>query len=279
MLAGRGAARTKARKIERLVGLVADTWSLNPGKNLLELDHSPDSAGLDSLELPDVDDDDRELILSNLRAQQRAYRTGRGAATGLKLLDAGFDAARKIVALNPDEFVKASGLPPQEAVAVHYAATKESTAAATKSIAIYQLAHAHAPGPARTAEETIEAFAKIPGYSTLFPDDFGFCDCDECGSVLGLPAYFVDTMFFVDKHILDYIPTEPLVPSAGRGATTSGRSTSPAKTRTKSSRTSTSSMRFSRSTSRASSGSRRAPTSGSGSRRRTRASRFPSTCR
>ena len=207
VLAGRGTAQTKAKKIERLVGLVADTWALNPGRNLLELDHSPDSSDLDSLELPDVDDDDRERILRNLRAQQRAYRAGRGAATGLKLLDAGFDAARKIVALNPDEFIKASGLPEREAVAAHYAATKESTAAATKSIALYQLAHAHAPGPARTAEETIEMFAKIPGYSTLFPDDFGFCDCDECGSVLGLPAYFVDTMFFVDKHILDYIPT------------------------------------------------------------------------
>jgi hypothetical protein len=206
VLGGPGDPPAKAKEVERLVGLVADTWSRNPGKNLLELDHSPNSSDLDSLELPDVGEDDRERVLRNLRAHQRAYLGGRDAGTALKLLDAGFDAARKIVALNADEFVEASGLPPEQAVAVHYSATKASTAAAVKSVGVYQMAHAHAPAPARTAEDARETFAKIPGYSTLFPDDFGFCDCEECGSVLGLAAYFVDQMFFVEQHILNNLP-------------------------------------------------------------------------
>ncbi|HEU0305060.1 MAG TPA: Tc toxin subunit A, partial [Gaiellaceae bacterium] len=206
VLAGSGAARTKAKNIERLVGLVADTWSRNPGTNLLELDHSPDSADIKSLKLPDVDDVDREKILRNLRAHQRAFRAGRDAGTALKLLDGGFDAARKIVALNPDEFVNASGLPPEQAVAVHYAATKASMDAAVKSVALYQMVKSHAPASARTSADARDFIAQIPGYSTLFPDDFGFCDCEDCGSVLGLPAYFVDLMFFVEQHILDYLP-------------------------------------------------------------------------
>jgi Tc toxin complex TcA C-terminal TcB-binding domain/Neuraminidase-like domain/Salmonella virulence plasmid 28.1kDa A protein len=209
VLGGSGNARTKAKQIVRLVGLVAETWSRNPGRNLLGLDHSPDSADLESLELPDVSDEDREKILRNLRAQQRAFLVGRqDAGTALNLLDTGFDAARKIVALDPDEFVEASGLPPEQAVAAHYAATKASTGAAVKSVALYQLANSHAPAPARTSDDTRETFAKIPGYSTLFPDDFGFCDCVDCGSVLGLPAYFVDLMFFVEQHVLDYLPAD-----------------------------------------------------------------------
>jgi hypothetical protein len=206
VLAGPGTAPTKAKKIERLVGLVTDTWSLNPGRNLLELDHSPGSGDLDSLKLPDVGEGDRAKILANLRAQQRAFRAGRGADTGLKLLDAGFDAARKIVALNPEELVEASGLPPEEAVAVQYASKKASTDAAVKSIAIRQLEHAHTPPAIETPDDVRKLFAELPGYSTLFPDDFGFCDCDECCSVLGLPAYFVDLMFFVEQHILHDVP-------------------------------------------------------------------------
>ena len=206
VLAGPGAARTKTRTIERLVGLVAETWSRNPGTNLLALDHSPDSADMESLKLPDVDDDDREKILANLRAQQRAFLAGGNAGTGLKLLDSGFDAARKIIALNPDEFVEASGLPPEEAVAVHYAATKASTDAAVKSAAVYQLVKSQAPAPTRTSSAARDFIAQIPGYRTLFPDGFAFCDCEDCGSVLGLPAYFVDLMFFVEQHILDYLP-------------------------------------------------------------------------
>jgi hypothetical protein len=218
VLAGPGAARTKAKKIERLVGLVADTWSMNPGKNLLELDHSPDSSDLESLELPGVGQDEREKIFANLRAHQRAYRAGRDAGTALKLLDGGFDAGRKIVALNPEEFADASGLPPEQAVAVHYAATKAATDAAVKSAAVWQLAHAHAPPAVETPAVSRALFAKIPGYNTLFPDDFGFCDCDECGSVLGLPAYFVDLMFFVEQHVLDYVPpANPIHLRARRG--------------------------------------------------------------
>ena len=206
-------APAKVRELERLVGLAADAWSSNPGKNLLELDHSPDSPDLESLKLPDVDDVDRERILKNLRAHQRAFLVGRlDAGTALTLLDSGFDAARKIVALNPDEFGKASGLPPKEAVVVHYAATKAATAATLKSVAVHQIGKATTPAPVRTSEDARDYLVKIPGYSTLFPDDFGFCDCEDCGSVLGLPAYFVDLMFFVETNILDHLPPPAQLP-------------------------------------------------------------------
>ena len=167
---------------------------------------APGSADLQTLKLPDVGDADRTRILSNLRAQQRMYLVGRDAGTALTLLDAGFDAARTIVALDPADFAEKSGLPPQQAAVAYYAATKSSTNAAVKSIAVQQMGKSHGPAVTKTSEDAQAFLAQIPGYSTLFPDDFGFCDCKDCGSVLGLPAYFVDLMFFVEQHILDRIP-------------------------------------------------------------------------
>jgi hypothetical protein len=205
VLARPQAASAKAGEIERRVGLFADTLRRNPGRNLLELDHSPDSTDLDGLSLPETDDADRERILANLRAHQRAFLAAGDARTAVTLLDQGFDASRKIVALSPERFQQESGLSAEQALAVHQAATRATTWASVKTIALHQLARAHQPLPTR--DDPRDFLARIPGYRTLFPDDAGLCDCTECASVLGLPAYFADLMLFVDQHILDHLPS------------------------------------------------------------------------
>jgi hypothetical protein len=203
ILASEDSTETKAAEIRRRVGLIADVWSGNPDTDFLTLDYSVDSADQESLEQLPVDRADRRLVLDTLKGQQRAFLTAQHAGTAIELLDAGFDAARKIVALQRDDFRQASGLSDDRSLAVYRNAQALAIGAGVKAIAILQSGRpGGAPVALRTSAATAEYLARIPGYETLF-QTFGFCECDRCQSVLGLSAYFVDLMYFVEKNIID----------------------------------------------------------------------------
>jgi len=40
----------------------------------------------------------------------------------------------------------------------------------------------------------------IPGFADLFGSQ-DYCNCSECQSILGAPAYFVDLMSFIEQHL------------------------------------------------------------------------------
>jgi hypothetical protein len=210
VLAGNGSAEETAMEIERRIGLSRDVWSGNTGRNLIALDYSVDGSDVESLRGLPTDEDDLRLVLNNLKAFQRAFLVAEDAATAVPLLDAGFDAARKVVALTQQDFQTASGLSEAKSAAVYRNAQELATAAGVKAIAIMRVGQGGRPGVGPMGLQNSGAIAdylvRIPGYDKLF-QTAGFCDCEECQSVLGLAAYFVDLMYFVEQQIIDRADT------------------------------------------------------------------------
>ncbi len=205
----------KSQEVTRRIQLLVDTSNRNVDKNLLALDYSPDSPDAANIVTsPLATKADHDLVVSNLRAQQRALIVGGDAATALRLLDRGFTGARSIVAQPLERFMSTSGLESRRARMVYGRAQEGATAAAAKAMAVVSGSKKQLKGTG-SSNDIGPVLAKIPGYADLF-GSLGFCDCEECQSVLGLAAYFVDLMFFVQKYITNVpenfatVPDHPL---------------------------------------------------------------------
>jgi len=164
VVAGAGGAADTAREIERRVGLVAEVWSSNPGRDLLILDYSVDSSEIENLSGMPEDPADRQMVVDNLKAQQRVFLVAEDAAAAVSLLDAGLDAARKIVALTPDDFRDASGLTAERSAAIYRQGQELAAAAAVKAVAILQTGHSGAsPTSVKPSAAMTDYLARVPG--------------------------------------------------------------------------------------------------------------------
>lgn len=191
-------------------------FELNPEFDLLHSDLLDPSA-VASLRLDDVALAD---VLPELRARQRLLRVAGDAFCTDALAAAGYDSAHAIAAVPEEIFVGEwrNILPgrAEQAQAIHQKAstvkgqvlnlwaTLHGTVAARQSSQL----------PSFNVSPALEGFfLGMPSYRDLF-GPFGGCACEECKSILGAAAYFVDVMRIADRYITKVneatIPTVPL---------------------------------------------------------------------
>lgn len=197
--AGDPAAAVSALK-ER-VAWVERVYELNPDLDLLAIDYLPESESLPQVKFEGLSDEARLMVVANFKAYQRVQAIGAGALGSLELLKAGYRSATALARSLPDEIAEKSGLPVAQVRAYHAQAERKATDAALSWFAFHDLERDARTINHRALLGPPAYLKKLTGYADLF-GSLDFCHCEHCQSVLGAAAYFVDLMYFVERHIL-----------------------------------------------------------------------------
>lgn len=214
---------SKAKRIERQIGLLAKVQRQNAGVELIALDYSPDSRDLRALKLSGVPERDRVKVLRTLKAYQRSHALTDNVADSRTLLEAGYQSATGIIRDGFDTFAANTGL--DEDVARRYYDNARSTAGAVAgmmgTVLDVQLSRllplavsnvglerqpktAYPKKPVNKQPPIDDYLRQLDGYTDLFGSQ-NYCACEHCQSILGPAAYFVDLMSFVESNILDKV--------------------------------------------------------------------------
>ena len=176
-----------------------------------------------------ISPDQIPVVTTELKGVQRVFRVSSDFGTIDTLLSSGLDSAAKITATPQAAFIeKFSGaLGPETAQAV-YANASHITAQALNVHQIIQ--NALKPSVPHVIADPVTDFPKalasqIPNWQTLFGSTSS-CECEECGSVLGPAAYFVDLLQFLRNskaNAAGFTPLDVLIGGKNSGTTIPGR--------------------------------------------------------
>lgn len=217
-------APEKAAEVARRVDLLGTFYRLNPSVPFLSLDTLPGGDDLGKLDFGGMDDEDRERVLAEIRADQRLYRVTHDAEHTVLIKEKGYRAGHEIAAESEASLIAVTGLDARVAATYHRAARQEmvGTTVATGLV----LDQRFGGGPQVEADDNpavvTTLFAstaardflrRLPGYAEFFGGQ-DYCRCRHCQSIVSPAAYFVDLMDFIKTNILDVAfraePTHPL---------------------------------------------------------------------
>jgi hypothetical protein len=187
--------------IKERVGWVSRVQTLNSDLDLFAIDYLPESDSLKQVKFDGLTDEARSMVVANLKAYQRMQCIGPGALHSLKVLGAGYRSFTAVALSLPSEIAEQTGLPLAEVRAYHAQAERKADDAALSWFAFHDLERDAQLIQHRSLLDPPVYLKKLIGYAELFGSP-NFCHCEQCQSVLGPAAYFVDLMYFVERHIL-----------------------------------------------------------------------------
>lgn len=145
---------------------------------------------------------DQVRVKKQLMAYQRVLRLAEDTTDRQALLSKCCDSAMTIAGKTEDEFVRTSGLAPGKARMTYARAQEYSLVVAhnfeTIRDAVWGQFNDISVG--NLSNTLINVFREIDGFDVLFGSQ-NFCGCEECMSILGPAAYFVDLMYFIEQHV------------------------------------------------------------------------------
>jgi len=149
-------------------------------------------------------------LADQLRRIQRVYKLAPSYDKAQTLLNDNIHSAHQIYKMGEDNFVAAYGdrLGTKEAGQIfNKATTVHATATALvgnlKSMADASSMNAF---PDFSKALTTQLTQELPNLSSLFGHT-DYCECDECNSVYGAPAYLTDILHFLDKRVSTLLET------------------------------------------------------------------------
>jgi hypothetical protein len=188
-----------------LIGKVGETLG---GTEFLQLDLSADSVDLAKLGLAGIGAtvDEQQMILKTLRSYQRTWMLAKDADASVTLVSAGFDSALAVGRLSADRFQRLSGLPVQSANAVWESARSMLADVTLTAGSIVDIIHGISGRYDGNQSPSAANYLKhLAGFQDLF-GNLSLCSCEECQSVLGASAYFVDLMKYIDDNLRVQFP-------------------------------------------------------------------------
>ncbi len=196
--------------LARRIGYVKNLQSAIGEELVLFLDFGPRSADLAPLTALAASPEETAMVLRTLKTHQRAFALGGDPETASRLLARGFPTARSIASLNLDTFRIRSGSTLEQATTLHERATRLASDAAIVAASLLDvvndpLAHTNT---ANLPPSALDYLRELDGFEQLF-GSLSFCACEECNSILGPAAYFVDLMRFVDDQARPQFATHP----------------------------------------------------------------------
>ncbi|MGN6395030.1 MAG: neuraminidase-like domain-containing protein [Mucilaginibacter sp.] len=162
-----------------------------------------------------VDQPDQADVAEHVRRVQRVMKLAPSYESASVLLNDGIHSAQQIHKMGEDNFVKAYGdkLGQAQASKVFKQASATHASALALTGNLKSMADASAIKAFPNFKAAIERLsADIPNLDTLFTHADA-CECDECSSVYGAPAYLTDILHFLDQRhsaldaVGDVIPT------------------------------------------------------------------------
>ena len=205
-------AKTKGATVAHRVSLVQQIATNLGSTQVLRLDLSNGSADLPSLGLEKLGAtaDEQAMVLSTLKAYQRAWVVAKNIDDTHALVSAGYASAMSVATLPLQAFTQQSGLPAATARGI-WTLSRSVLADNSATVAsIIDLNHGlfdrlRYNNQAPSAQDYL---AQIPGYAQLF-GNISFCDCEECRSILSPAAYFVDLMKYIEENLLPIFDSHP----------------------------------------------------------------------
>ena len=208
-------AAARVTTVARRIGLFQKVGAALGESPVLDFDLSAESPDLAKLGLGELGAtaDEQRMVLSTLRAYQRTWAVAQNVDDTHKLVGTGFTSAMSIGTQPFAEFQARAGFATARAKSLWDSArtsmasvTMTATAALDLSYGMFDQLGVGNQGP--SAKEYLE---KLPGFQDLF-GSVSFCDCDECQSILGPAAYFVDLMRYIDENLRPVFATHPKHP-------------------------------------------------------------------
>jgi len=194
-------ASAAVEELKQRVAWVDRVHELNSDLDLLAVDYLPGSDSLKQVKFDGLSDAARSMVVANLKAYQRIQSSNAGAIHAIELLKAGYRSNTAVARSLPAEIAERTGLPLADVRVYHAQAELHATDAALAWFAFHDLERDTRIYKHRSLLSAPEYLKQLAGYDQLFGSP-NFCHCEHCQSVLGPAAYFVDLMYFVERHIL-----------------------------------------------------------------------------
>ena len=201
---------TKVGAVDRLVGLVQQVGTQLGSTQVLRLDLSQGSADIATLGLANLraTAGEQTAVLSTLKAYQRVATVTKDIDVMHAVVGAGFTSAHGIAKLPLETFTQVSELDAGSARAIWEASrvTMADVSLATGAILDALSPQHRAFGMSNQPASVVQYLGQLPGYQQLF-GSLSFCDCEECQSIIGPAAYFVDLMTYIDTNLRNQFTT------------------------------------------------------------------------
>ncbi|MEO8548781.1 MAG: neuraminidase-like domain-containing protein, partial [Kofleriaceae bacterium] len=202
----------KAAEVHRRIGLVTAVTQQLAGIQPLQLDLSDTTAASAALGLGKLGASagDQAMVLETFKGYQRTYTIALDVDDANALLGAGYTAASQIARLHFTAFQSHSGIEADRAKPIWDRARTSLANASLTVASILDVFHGLFDQTAvgNTPPSAAAYLKQLAGFEDLF-GSLAFCDCEECRSILGPAAYFVDLMKFIDENLRDQFATLP----------------------------------------------------------------------
>jgi len=196
-------AQARSMQIVNRIELLMLFQANNPDVELLHLDYAGGSAEVEELNFNGLSDEDKAMVLANVKAGQRIYTLAKDIEHTRIMLEAGYHASSDIVKDGHAAFQANTGLD-EHTAAAYYNEALEAVGNTTATVAT--LFDGLWGGLDWTDVGNIgpfieDYFKSIDGYDELFGRQ-DFCRCEHCQSILSPAAYFVDLMHFIQTSVI-----------------------------------------------------------------------------
>jgi hypothetical protein len=205
------APQDKATIAGRRIGFVQTVLGKLADTPLVSLDLTDGGADLDQLSLASLGTtaDEQAMVLNTFRAYQRLCSVTATVDDAVVLASRGFDSSLSIGRRHLKNFQDRSGLADDKAHAVWADARVSLADAALSAAAIVDLEGGLFAKMRVSNQASVDGeLKKLAGFQDLF-GKISFCHCEECQSILGPAAYFVDLMKFVDENLRTQLAGKP----------------------------------------------------------------------
>lgn len=164
-------------------------------------------ADINIFRLTEQDAADAGVSLSEIKASKRVHTLAGTPELAAGLAARGIDSAFKVARMPQRQFAathgKALGLTTDDAADLHDRATR----IANRTMQLFATVHggiasphARAMASATLGEDAVQYFENLPSYQTLF-GSLNYCACEQCQSIFGPAAYFVDLMRIIEEYV------------------------------------------------------------------------------
>ena len=195
-----GSLNERLKKVTRLTSGVDRFIARNEG--FLDMDLSASGDDLEKLDFSGIDAKDRPVIQKFARSYQRIYMLAETPDLTARLANAGIHSALQVSTQGLQPAIEARLITDEEAREITIRAERITPGI----IGIFGSVLGgykdwFGQSPVGNTPVGFEKVLKdIPGFEDFFGSQ-DFCDCQDCRSILGPAAYFVDLMRFVDESV------------------------------------------------------------------------------